>query len=201
MLILSAFFWWTFEFINLRLGNWEYIGLAYLGKYQNLFSTLSFSTVLPAFFETSELIQSLNLLNIKMKKNFNFNRKFLTSMIIIGIICFLLVLIIPKYAFPLTWLSLFFIFDPINFINKNPSILGHLKKKDLKIPVSLLISILIMAFFWEFWNYWAIPKWIYHVPFVGFFKVFEMPVLGYLGYLPFSFELYSMYWFFKSMFK
>jgi hypothetical protein len=42
------------------------------------------------------------------------------------------------------------------------------------------------------WNLWSFPKWIYHVPYVGFWKVFEMPVLGYLGYLPFAMELYLM---------
>ncbi len=57
-----------------------------------------------------------------------------------------------------------------------------------------------MGIFWEFWNYWAIPKWIYNVPFVGFFKIFEMPILGYFGYFPFAFELYTMYFFVQSLF-
>ncbi len=37
------------------------------------------------------------------------------------------------------------------------------------------------------------PKWIYNVPFVGFWHIFEMPLLGYGGYLPFSLELYALY--------
>ena len=48
------------------------------------------------------------------------------------------------------------------------------------------------GFFWEMWNYWSYPKWIYHVPGVGFAHVFEMPLLGYLGYLPFAMELYLL---------
>jgi hypothetical protein len=59
---------------------------------------------------------------------------------------------------------------------------------------------IIIGFFWEFWNFWAIPKWIYHIPFVGFYKIFEMPVLGFLGYFPFAFELYAMYFFVRSLF-
>ena len=33
-----------------------------------------------------------------------------------------------------------------------------------------------------------IEHWIYTVPFVQRWHVFEMPVLGYLGYLPFGLE-------------
>jgi hypothetical protein len=43
------------------------------------------------------------------------------------------------------------------------------------------------------WNYNAMSKWYYTVPFVGFGKVFEMPILGYLGYLPFGWEVYALY--------
>jgi len=66
--------------------------------------------------------------------------------------------------------------------------------------LSLLAAGLMCGFFWEFWNYWAITKWYYNVPYVGFFKIFEMPILGYLGYLPFALELYAMYWFTRSLF-
>ncbi|MDZ7766464.1 MAG: hypothetical protein U5K00_18910 [Melioribacteraceae bacterium] len=52
---------------------------------------------------------------------------------------------------------------------------------------------MICGFFWEMWNYYSYPKWIYDVPGVNFLHVFEMPVLGYLGYIPFSLELYSIY--------
>jgi len=36
-------------------------------------------------------------------------------------------------------------------------------------------------------------NWIYDVPSVGFGRVFEMPILGYGGYLPFSLELFALY--------
>ena len=46
---------------------------------------------------------------------------------------------------------------------------------------------------WEFWNYWAIGKWIYTVPipFAGP-KIFEMPLLGFLGFPAFAVEVYSL---------
>ena len=44
------------------------------------------------------------------------------------------------------------------------------------------------GWFWELWNYRSLAKWEYSVPFVHRFQIFEMPVLGYAGYLPFGLE-------------
>jgi hypothetical protein len=46
--------------------------------------------------------------------------------------------------------------------------------------------------FWELWNYVAYPKWVYRIPFFDYLRLFEMPALGYLGYLPFGVELYPL---------
>jgi hypothetical protein len=59
--------------------------------------------------------------------------------------------------------------------------------------VALWLGGLICGFFWELWNFYAFPKWIYHVPFVGFGHIFEMPFLGYGGYLPFALEIFAAY--------
>ncbi len=36
------------------------------------------------------------------------------------------------------------------------------------------------------------PKWIYHTPGAQFLHVFEMPLLGYGGYVPFALELCAL---------
>ena len=59
--------------------------------------------------------------------------------------------------------------------------------------VCLAVGCLVCGFFWEMWNVLSYLKWIYHVPFVGVLHVFEMPLLGYLGYIPFSWELFALY--------
>jgi hypothetical protein len=201
MVFMSVLFWWIFEFLNLGVRNWDYAGLEDLGTLKNLFGSISFSTVLPALFETVELIRSVHLFDkARLRTNHNISRGLLRGMILIGIACFFLPVLFPKYAFPLVWLSLFFILDPINYLHKQPSITGHLKDRKLTIPLSLLLAGIILGFLWEFWNFWAVPRWTYDVPFVGFFKIFEMPILGYLGYFPFSWELYAMYWFVRSLF-
>ncbi len=57
--------------------------------------------------------------------------------------------------------------------------------------MALMAGGLTCGFFWEFWNYWAAAKWTYTLPFLGPFeqyKAFEMPLLGFLGFLPFALE-------------
>lgn len=44
---------------------------------------------------------------------------------------------------------------------------------------------------WEFWNYYALAKWTYHLPFLGsleHYRLFEMPILGFLGFPAFAVE-------------
>jgi len=36
------------------------------------------------------------------------------------------------------------------------------------------------------WNWKSLAHWEYSVPFVYRFPIFEMPILGYAGYLPFG---------------
>jgi hypothetical protein len=54
------------------------------------------------------------------------------------------------------------------------------------------LGAVICGFFWEMWNYYSYPKWIYHTPGAQFLHVFEMPLLGYGGYVPFALELYAL---------
>lgn len=204
ILVISAIVWWTFEIINLKLGNWTYNN-----QIQNLdifarriiYRSMCFSTVIPAIIEIYDLLTSIHLFDhLKLKKHYRITKRFLTIMITLGILSLILTMTLSKYFFPLTWIAFFLILDPINYINKQPSIIMHLRDRRLTIPITLFIAGLVAGFFWEFWNYWALNKWFYDVPFFGFFKVFEMPILGYLGYGPFAWELYAMYFFIKSLF-
>jgi hypothetical protein len=45
------------------------------------------------------------------------------------------------------------------------------------------------------WNFNAIPKWEYDIAFFEFLHIFEMPILGYGGYLPFGLETFAAYHF------
>ena len=199
-LILSALIWWLFEVINLRLGNWHYGSLNLFSLRTLVKATISFATVLPAIIETYELVKTFNLFNkVKLKEHHNIRHGFLHLMTFIGILMIALTLLWPKYFFPLIWFAFFFILDPINYLHSQPSIIGYWKNGNYKIPLMLIVAGIIMGVLWEFWNYYAVVKWYYEITFVGFFNIFEMPILGYLGYGPFAFELFAMYYFIRSL--
>jgi len=54
--------------------------------------------------------------------------------------------------------------------------------------VAAALAALVCGGFWEMWNYFSLAKWEYSIPFVQRFQIFEMPLLGYAGYLPFGLE-------------
>ena len=203
MLLLSSVLWSLFELINHSLNNWFYVGGEFWNSIisERTFMLISFSTVIPAIFETFELLRTIHLFDkFKIKRYNKISKKLLLGMVYSGVIMLILSIIFPSFGYPLVWLAFFFMLDPINYIHKQPSIIKNIKEGKLSVPLCLLAAGIICGFFWEFWNYWAPYKWVYNVPFLGFYKIFEMPVLGYLGYFPFAFEIYAMYWFIRSLF-
>ena len=85
-----------------------------------------------------------------------------------------------------------FLLEPLVHARGRRALSSDLARGDWRPWLALWVGGLVCGFFWELWNWRSYPKWIYHIPFVGFGKVFEMPILGYLGYLPFALELYLM---------
>jgi hypothetical protein len=92
-------------------------------------------------------------------------------------------------------LALFLLLDPINYLSRRPSILEQVRRGDWLLVAAFGVGALVCGWFWEMWNYWSIPKWEYSIPFVEFVHIFEMPLLGYVGYLPFGLETYAAYHF------
>jgi hypothetical protein len=99
----------------------------------------------------------------------------------------------PRYFFLFLWLSVFFILEPINAALGFRTLAHWTKDGDWTPVAALWAGVLICGFFWEMWNFFSFPKWIYTVPFANFCHIFEMPLLGYGGYLPFALELYALY--------
>jgi hypothetical protein len=98
----------------------------------------------------------------------------------------------PEHFYPLVWGSVFFLAEPINAWRGRPSLLRHLDRGDWRPVAALAVGALACGFFWEMWNFWSYPKWTYHTPGAEFLHIFEMPLLGFLGYPPFGLELYAL---------
>jgi len=196
LFLVSAPCWWLFELLNQKAQYWIYTGRSQFTDLEYfLWASLSFSTVIPAVFETAELVSTVP--SIKKARWFRVPDKGLVPYVFFGLGSVLLVsfLIKPEYGAAFLWMSLYLILDPINLWMGNRSILHYVTQKNWGTVFALGISSLICGFFWEMWNYFSDPKWFYQIPHVNFWHVFEMPLVGYLGYLPFSLELFAVYHF------
>lgn len=195
LFVISIPAWWLFELINLRTHNWLYLGRESFSDLEYAFlSSLSFSTVIPAVFGTAEWVADFDWVK-RLKKGPAYGRTSgeVRTLFIWGWLMLTALLIWPRYCFPFVWMSVCFILDPINVWLGKRSLIGYVRRGDWRPVMALWVGCLICGFFWEMWNFYAYPKWVYEVPFVDFLHVFEMPILGSLGYLPFSLELFCIY--------
>jgi hypothetical protein len=193
LFLVSIPLWWLYEAINDRLGNWEYLYPRDIGfLHRHAHASVAFSTVVPALFETAELYRSTRLLRrlgrwIRIAPS----RRGLLGFSAFGLVLIALTVAFPRQAFPLVWLGLFFIFDPIVNLLGGRSISAQVARGRWDTVVALFLAGITCGLFWETWNYWSMPKWVYHIPYVSQPKLFEMPILGYGGYLPFALEVYA----------
>ena len=195
LFIISAPVWWLFEALNLRTHNWFYEGAGFFTPLAyGLLTTLSFTTVIPAVFGTAEFFASFDFLrNIKRGLVITPDKFTTTIIFIAGWFMLALMLAWPRIFFPFMWLSIYFILEPLNVWLGNRSLAEWTKNGDWRPVIALWLGVLLTAFFWEMWNYYSYPKWIYDVPWGNWLHIFEMPLLGYGGYLPFALELYALY--------
>ena len=184
---LSAVFWWFFEYLNRFVQNWHYTGIEGFSLFAYVvFASVSFSTVLPAVYSTHYLIHSYFPEGSKMSPKYSLNIKTVWRWVILAISSASLFFlgIFPNILFPFLWVSPFLlilslgtlVFETHDFVMRKTEILSG------------ALSALICGVFWEMWNYYSLAKWEYAIPYVDKYRIFEMPVLGYGGYLPFGLE-------------
>jgi hypothetical protein len=94
----------------------------------------------------------------------------------------------PDYLFSLLWLSPLLIIVAVQSLMGERHILSGISNGDWRLVISSASAALFCGLFWEMWNYYSLAKWEYSVPYVDRFHIFEMPLLGYAGYLPFGLE-------------
>ena len=202
LFLASAPVWWLFEAFNARLQNWRYAGAELFTPLEfGFWATLSFTTVIPAVLGSAELIAGLGFIR-RLGRGPLIHPTRLTTLgfFLTGWVMLAVMLVWPRLFFPFLWLSLYFTLEPINIWLGNRNLVERLQHGDWRPVVALWLGVLLTAFFWEMWNFFSYPKWVYDVPWGGWLKVFEMPLLGYGGYLPFSLELYAIYHFLAGLF-
>ena len=190
-LFLSATAWLAFELINVRLGNWAYEGLPRTRWIRWPGYAASFATVFPGI-----LIMAGVLANARPARadapsaNGAVGRRWSVPA---GAAMLALPLLAPRIFFPLVWGALFFLLEPAVQALGGHSLLRDWKARRFRTTSALLLAGLIAGFFWEACNYGAGARWIYTVPHVNFWKLFEMPLLGYLGFPAFALEVFVIF--------
>lgn len=207
IIVVSIGAWWLFEFYNaprfwksdLELW-WHYHNLEPNLMLRRVGYDWAFATIFPLLFITAELFTVTVFKQSNAELRLGFSNGVLLIFIMLGVVGVVWPLIYPSaWLAPVIWLSFIFLLDPINALRGWPSIAGDLARGDWRRLWSLLASGLVCGFLWEFFNYWAISKWTYTVPYFGNVKIFEMPVLGFLGFPPFAVECWVIYIFVRSL--
>lgn len=199
---VSAVFWWYFEYLNQFVHNWYYVGVDYGPIPYSIHATLSFCTVLPAVYTTRMWILDMRWFRQRFY-GFPPVRRFRSPLFAWAILlgtcaCLMGVSLWPDELFSMLWIAPLLILTSLQRLTGHTSPFSALAEGDWRPLASAALAALICGFFWEMWNYYSLAKWMYSVPYVYRFKIFEMPVLGYMGYLPFGLECLAITGFFES---
>ena len=189
---VSALFWWFFEYLNRFVQNWYYLNALFSPAEYFGYATLCFSTVLPAVLSTREWIGTFDGLMNRFQSLAPLpllGSKTLAAAVLAAAGTGLaLIAGWPDYLFALLWISPLLIVLAVQVLSGEPLFLEQLSQGDWRPVISAALAALLCGFFWEMWNYLSLARWEYSVPFVHRFQIFEMPFLGYAGYLPFGIE-------------
>ena len=94
----------------------------------------------------------------------------------------------PSYLFPLVWVAPLLLITSLQMITGEETIFSRITQGDWRSLWLAALAALVCGVMWEMWNYKSLAHWEYAIPFVHRFQIFEMPLLGYAGYLPFGLE-------------
>ncbi|BFU93971.1 MAG: conserved membrane protein of unknown function [Nitrospira sp.] len=197
---LSAGFWWIFEYLNRFVQNWYYVGvddpspLSYV-----LRGTVAFSTVLPAVVCTADLLALFPRLTAGLERFWAIPVRYTGSLAWSGLAlscaCLLCVGLWPDYLFASVWVAPLLLLVSMQTLQGGPTIVSPVAQGDWRLLWLYGLAALICGMWWELWNWGSLAKWQYAVPFVHRFQIFEMPLLGFTGYLPFGLEcLVAVHW-------
>jgi hypothetical protein len=188
----SAAFWWFFEYLNRFVQNWYYPGVNFSPWAYFWYATLPFATVLPAVLSTREYLLGTGWI----RRSYSHMRPAAlphstaaaAAVLLLAATGLLAIGVWPDYLFPLLWISPLLIIIGLQTLMKERQFLRQIAGGDWSGAVAAALAALICGGFWEMWNYFSLAKWEYSIPFVHRFQIFEMPLLGYAGYLPFGLE-------------
>lgn len=179
--------WW--HYFGLPPWPWRGIGYAW-----------SFATITPAILLLAALFEPAAEKLAGRGAGGRVPRELEVALICLGTILAGIPLLWPSEYFAADiWLAWPLLLDPINHRLGRPSLLGDLEAGRRARVLALLGSGLACGVLWEAWNWLASARWRYTVPFMGEVKLYEMPVLGFLGFAPFALAVFALYQFLRGL--
>ena len=198
ILLWSITFWYFFELLNLRYQNWYYVGVFGIGSVADLaggtvFGMAAFATVFMGLFETYDALTAFGLFDTVKLRPRTFAPSVTYWVQAVGAILVTLSLTFSYYLAPLVWGSVSFLIDPWNYRRGARSILADVEGGNLGVLLRLLLSGLACGLVWESFNFLAPQKWLYTVRGLEELKIFEMPVLGFMGFPALALDAFAAY--------
>lgn len=195
--LASVPIWLWFDWVNFSFVHaWAYHGLPEAALHRHLMYLIAFGAICPAMFLTAELFRRLGLDRLRGRP-VRLGPVGTGALVALGLGCLAFPFMVRDPLGTLTmWLAWILLLEPLNRRIGAPSILGDWEAGRYGRTVSLLAGGLACGFLWEFWNYWAVARWTYDLPFMGpleAVRFFEMPVIGLLGFPPFAIECWAMF--------
>lgn len=190
---ISVPLWWFFEGMNAIVHNWHYRFAQPISTLDYIMrASIDFSTVVPAVLSTSYLV---NLIlqghSSPPSSRGDVSRPALAWTVLGGLACYALLPAFPNETYPLVWIAPILILEPLGFALRYPTLLSDIRERGWRLTAAVMIATTVTGVWWEMWNFYSLPKWTYTIPYVGFWKVFEMPLLGYLGYPVFGIAVFG----------
>jgi hypothetical protein len=199
----------VFEWFNLVLRNWHYVGLPENVPLRTFGYAWSFATIWPAIFEAAELIHVWSSpappADPPHPATPPRSAPSPVGLPILGALMlgtpFVVTPDVAQYLAAPVWLGFIPLLDPINAARGEESLLLDWRAGHFKRTKNLILGGFLCGGLWELWNYWARAKWLYTVPILENLKIFEMPLPGYLGFPAFALECFTMYVFLRSLIR
>jgi hypothetical protein len=190
----SAVFWFFFELLNWRLDNWYYVNVPAGRPARFIGISLAFATVLPAIFLAARTLESWTVFSRVPARPMRVTALGLRLTAAAGIVFLVLPLVWPRYFFPLIWGATTLLAEPALYRRERRwSLIGDLERGELGRILRLLVGGAGIGLLWELYNSIARSRWIYTVPGLDDLKLFEMPLLGFLGFPVFALECWSVF--------
>jgi hypothetical protein len=184
---VSAGLWWLFEHLNQFVNNWYYSGTHATSDWDYFMqATVPFSTVLPAIASTLAWLRQFPRIEALALPPVQVSPALAWLALATGTAALAAMGVSPELFYATLWIGPPLVLCSVQQLVVGETLLSPLARGDWRPLLQPALAALVCGFFWELWNSGSLAQWHYSIPYAQRFHVFEMPLLGYAGYLPFG---------------